>query len=180
MNSPDYVKIINKNHFNRLLGLMKDGKIISGGKSDPKNSMIEPTILDNVSINSNIMKEEIFGPILPVLTFDKIEEAIEIANKNPNPLSMYLFTKNKKIENIILKNIRAGGGCINDCVMHISNPNLPFGGISTSGMGRYHGRSSFEIFSNQKGILKRSFPFDIPMRYPPYKNKLKFIKMILK
>jgi aldehyde dehydrogenase (NAD+) len=178
--SSDYVKIINKNHFNRLLSLMKDEKIIFGGKSDPKKNMIEPTILENVKLNSKIMKEEIFGPLLPVMTFEKIDEAIEIVNKNPNPLSMYVFTKNKKIEKLVLKRIKAGGGCINDCVMHISNPNLPFGGISTSGTGRYHGRASFDIFSNQKSILKRPFAIDLPFRYPPYKNKLKFIKMILK
>jgi len=180
MLSKDYVKIINPNHFKRVLDLLKGEKIIYGGKSNKTLNIIEPTIVENVSLNSSIMKEEIFGPILPVITFDSLNEAFDIINKIPNPLASYIFTENKKTEKQFLQNVKSGSACINDTVVQISNPALPFGGKNTSGIGRYHGRASFEAFSNQKSVLKQKTLFDLPLRYPPYKNKLKMIKLILK
>lgn len=179
-NSIDYPKIINNKHFERLLNLMKKGKIIFGGEVDKIKNAISPTLIDNVNLTDPIMNEEIFGPLLPILEYQRIDDVFKIIQKNPNPLSFYLFTNDKKIEKEIISRLKAGGGSINDTVMHVAGPHIPFGGINTSGIGRYHGRSSFEAFSNQKGILKKSFFMDNPLRYPPYKDKLKYIRLFLK
>jgi aldehyde dehydrogenase (NAD+) len=178
--SIDYAKIINKKHFDRLLSLLKKGNIIFGGIDDDVNNKISPTLIDNININDPIMKEEIFGPLLPIIEFQKIQDVFNIIQYNPNPLAFYLFTNNKKTEKEVIKKIKAGGGSINDTLMHIVSPHMPFGGINTSGIGRYHGKASFEIFSNQKAILKKSNILDNPLRYPPYKDKLKFLKWFLK
>ncbi len=180
LESINYAKIISKKHYERLLNLMKKGNIIFGGYQDQNKNMISPTLIDSIKLDDPIMKEEIFGPLLPIIEYKNINEALNIIQYNPNPLAFYLFTNNKKTEKEIIKKLKAGGGAVNDTIMHIAGPYIPFGGISTSGIGRYHGKASFEAFSNQKGILKKSNIFDNPLRYPPYKDKLKYLKWFLK
>lgn len=180
LENPNYPKIISKSHFDRLIKLLSDGNIVYGGKSI-NDQYLEPTIMDDVSLESKLMEEEIFGPILPIITFKDIEEVIDYLQNKEKPLALYLFTNSKKVKNLILKNISFGGGCINDTVMHLSNPYLPFGGIGNSGTGQYHGQYSFLLFSHQKGINEKSRYFDLSLRYPPYsEKKLKAVKRIIK
>ena len=131
-------------------------------------------------MNSKIMKEEIFGPILPVLYFEKLEEVDDIINKNPNPLALYVFSKNKKFTKTVINRYSFGGGVINDTIVHLANPRLPFGGIGKSGIGSYHGKFSFELFSHKKSIVSRSTWFDNNLRYAPYKNKLSLVRKLMK
>ncbi len=177
--SNDYGKIINSNRFNKLLTYLKNGEVFCGGRNDVTSLYIEPTILVNVSVNDAVMKEEIFGPILPVLSFNKIEEAIEIVQHNANPLAFYLFTKDKNLEKEWMKKIPFGGGCINNSVWHFTNGNLPFGGIGNSGIGAYHGRNTFTIFSHAKPVLKSSTSIDPSLKYPPFKGKMKWFKRLI-
>ena len=177
--SPDYPRIINEKHFFRLQRLMNTGKIIIGGQVDRENLYIAPTILDKVAWEDPIMQEEIFGPILPVITFDDLSEVIPQIKLLPEPLTLYLFSKNKQYQEKIIRDIPFGGGCINDTLLHFASPHLPFGGTGNSGIGSYRGKRSFDTFSHQKSILKRSFRLDIPLRFPPYKNKLRFLRRIM-
>lgn len=180
LENENYPKIINKRHFNRILSLIENQKVIFGGKNDEKNLKIEPTILDNPSKESMVMKQEIFGPILPIIEYENIEEAIQYVNDNEKPLALYLFTNSKKLENKILKTISFGGGCINDTIIHIANSNMPFGGVGYSGVGGYHGKTSFDTFSHIRSITKK-YGLDLPLRYMPYKNwKDKIIKMFMR
>ena len=161
--------------------LLKDQKIIFGGNIDDANKKIELTLIDEPSPDSKVMQEEIFGPILPVLSFEKIEEAIDFIRQREKPLALYLFTKNKKIEEKIQKEVSFGGGCINDTIIHLASSQLGFGGVGNSGMGNYHGRRSFTTFSHEKSIVKKYTWIDLPMRYMPYtKAKQKMIRMFLK
>lgn len=176
IDSDDYGKIINEGHFQRLIGYLEKGEILSGGKYNRDKLSIEPTIIGNITFEDKIMNEEIFGPILPVLEFEDIDEVFEIIDKNPTPLALYLFTKSSDLEKRIVENISFGGGCINDTIMHVSSHSLPFGGVGESGMGNYHGKWSFKAFTYEKSILKKATWIDIPLRYPPYGNKLKWIK----
>ncbi len=176
----DYGKIINLKHYNRLKGLLDNQTIVQGGNFNDDLMKIEPTIISDVSFDSQVMKEEIFGPILPMIPFDSMNEVVDIIKKFEKPLALYLFTEDKKVEDYILSNVSYGGGCINDTVMHLTNLHMGFGGVGQSGMGRYHGKLSFEAFSHQKSILKKSVKIDIPLRYPPYKDNLKKIKKIMK
>jgi aldehyde dehydrogenase (NAD+) len=179
--NPDYCRIINDKHFARLVKLIKKEKVIYGGKVEKKERFIEPTILDRVTLNDPVMKEEIFGPILPVMEFKDIEDAIKIVLSLEKPLALYLFTGDKEIEERIIKRVPFGGGCINDTMIHVTNNQLPFGGVGQSGMGAYHGEASFRTFSNVKGILKKSNHMDLSLRYPPYTDKkLDFVKKVLK
>ncbi|MEX0720162.1 MAG: aldehyde dehydrogenase [Balneolaceae bacterium] len=178
--SPDFPRIVNESHFDRLAELLKDGDVFYGGKSDRVQKYIEPTILDNISLDDNIMQEEIFGPILPVLTFSELPQVVDIINGKPKPMALYLFTKSSEAEQMIIQNCSFGGGAINDVVVHIANHKMPYGGVGKSGMGSYHGKNSFELFSHRKSIVKKSFWLDLPFRYPPYKGKLKWIKRLLK
>lgn len=176
-----YPKIINRNHFNRLVDYLQNGNVIFGGENDAEKLFIAPTLLEGVSENDKVMKEEIFGPILPVITYDDLEEAIQIAKKNPNPLSLYVFSKNKKVVKKVLDSIPAGGGCVNDTLIHLGTPYLPFGGTGSSGIGAYHGKSSFDTFSHMKGFLHRSNLIDLDIRYAPYKdNKIPALKWLMK
>ena len=177
--SPDYGRIINEYHFQRLSALLSLGKIIIGGKVIPEEKYISPTVIDTISPNFPIMEDEIFGPILPILDYNEIEEAITFINERPKPLAIYLFSHNKKSQRIILETTRSGGVGINDTVMQYGVLNLPFGGIGKSGMGSYHGKSSFDTFSHYKSVLKRSFWLETNLRFPPYKDKLKWIKRLL-
>lgn len=172
--------IVNEKHFERLMNLMKGEKIILGGTGDSRRRFIEPTILDGITFDSKIMQEEIFGPILPVLTFDSIDYTIKEIKDRERPLALYLFTKNKNIEKKVLSEISFGGGCINDTIVHLATNHLPFGGVGFSGMGKYHGMESFKVFSNAKSILKKAYFPDISVRYHPYsESKLKLIRSLM-
>lgn len=180
LNNKDYPKIINRRHFDRLIALIENQKIVFGGKNNIQTLKIEPTIIDNPNRNSMIMNEEIFGPILPIIEYENIQEAIDYIHSYEKPLALYLFTNNRKLENRILNQISFGGGCINDTIIHIANPNMPFGGIGYSGIGGYHGKSSFDTFSHNRSITKK-FRLDLPLRYMPYINwKDKAIKIFMR
>jgi len=176
----DYPKIINLHHYMRLCGLIDREKNKIGGDRDEESKKIAPTIFPNATFASEIMKDEIFGPIIPVLTYSKIDVSLEELKSRPKPLACYIFTKNRKFANKILQELSFGGGCINDCIMHLANDHLPFGGVGESGMGNYHGYHSFKTFSHEKAVLKNTGIFDIPHRFPPYtQEKLSFIRKIL-
>ncbi len=175
----NYGKIINEKHFNRLIAFLEQGKIIHGGKHDLSKLYIEPTLLDNISMQDSIMKEEIFGPILPVFSFDTKEEAMKIIRENPDPLSFYIYTSDNKKENQWLKDVPSGGACVNNSSWHVSNHHLPFGGRGNSGIGNYHGKNSFEVFSHTKAVLKTPTWFDPAIKYPPLKGKLKLFRWFL-
>jgi aldehyde dehydrogenase (NAD+) len=177
----DYPKIINEKHFGRLLGLIKDQTIFMGGESDKQLLKITPTVLENVNQESPIMQEEIFGPILPVMTFDSLQEPIDYINNNPHPLALYLFTDSRKTEKEVLAKCNFGGGCINDTIMQVASDYLPFGGVGESGMGAYHGKSSFDTFTHYRSIIRKSTIFDLKVRYLPVtKLKEKLAKFFLK
>ena len=167
LDNQNYPKIINEKHFHRLMDLMDGQEIITGGVGN-EHGQIAPTILDNVHPDSPVMQEEIFGPILPLLTYHDIEDVITSIRSRPKPLALYLFSNCKTTQKRILQSLSFGGGCINDTIMHLASHHLPFGGVGESGMGSYHGKQSFLTFSHQKSILKKSNRFDIPIRYAPY------------
>ncbi len=175
----NFPKIINEKHFHRLLSLMEGEKIVIGGHSSEETNQITPTILDHISWTSPVMQEEIFGPILPVMEFNRLEDIIPQINARPKALALYYFTTSKTNESKIIRNISYGGGCINDTIMHLASSHMPFGGVGESGMGRYHGKDSFDTFSHKKSVLKKSLRVDIPLRYPPYNNKLDLVKKIM-
>jgi aldehyde dehydrogenase (NAD+) len=178
--SYDYGKIINEKHFDRLRNYLQHGKIIYGGKHDRSSLFISPTIMDEVDEESVLMKDEIFGPVLPVLTFDDRNEAMTVIERHPDPLSFYLFTRNKKNEETWINRIRFGNGCINNTVWHFTNPHLPFGGVGRSGLGSYHGKYTFYTFSRPKSIMKTPTWFDPAIKYPPLKGKLKLFRWVIR
>lgn len=166
--SNSYDRIINDKHFERLSNLLQSGKVVIGGQTVKEERYIAPTILDNVTWHDPVMQEEIFGPILPVITFTDIDEVIKTVNANPHPLALYIFSDNKKSINKVINNISFGGGCVNDCLLHVANQYLPFGGIGNSGMGAYHGKFSFETFSHKKAIYERKPKIALGLEYPPF------------
>jgi acyl-CoA reductase-like NAD-dependent aldehyde dehydrogenase len=170
--SPDYGRIVNDKHFNRLVALLETGNIIVGGKTDAKNRYISPTVLDQITWNDLVMQEEIFGPILPVLEYTQIEEAIEQIQTQPKPLALYLFSRNPTLQQQVLQSTSSGGVAINDTIMQSAVTTLPFGGVGDSGMGQYHGKAGFDTFSHTKSIVTKPFWPDLPFRYPPYGHKL--------
>ncbi|MCS6904217.1 MAG: aldehyde dehydrogenase [Bacteroidia bacterium] len=177
--SPDYGRIINLNHFRRLQNYLNQGKVVLGGQTDESDLYIAPTIMTDIDLSSPIAEEEIFGPILPIIAYQTLEEAIAFIKSKPQPLAFYLFTQNRETEKMVLSRVQFGGGCVNDTIVHLAVPDLPFGGIGASGLGAYHGKYSFETFSHKRALLKKSnFP-DIPIRYAPYKNKLNLLKKLL-
>ena len=177
----NYVQIINDRNFDRLTSLLDPSKIYYGGHKDKSQRYIAPTILQDVCFEDPIMQQEIFGPILPVLTFTDIDKAIKNVQLLPRPLSCYVFTSSNQVKNKIIKEISFGGGAINDTIMHISNPNLPFGGVGSSGFGRYHGKAGFDAFSNFKSILDKPTWYESSLKYAPYTHKkLAIIKKLLK
>ncbi|AFZ13319.1 Aldehyde Dehydrogenase [Crinalium epipsammum PCC 9333] len=178
--SPDYGRIINEKHFNRLCKLLNTGEIIIGGENNLSDRYIAPTVIDRVSWEDAVMKEEIFGPILPVIEYNDLSEAIALVNSQPKPLALYFFSNNQQKQQQILRNTSSGGVSINDTVMHTGVPDLPFGGVGASGMGSYHGKASFDTFSHKKSILNKSFLVDLKVRYAPYKEKLKLVKQLMK
>lgn len=169
--SPSYGRIINARHFERIQKLMQRGRTRIGGQTDVSDLYIAPTIIDDVTWDDPIMQEEIFGPLLPVLTFARIEEVVTTLKPKPKPLALYLFSHTREHQTAITHQLSYGGGCINDCILQITNPALPFGGMGQSGMGAYHGRFSFDTFSHRKSIYHRTLNFDLKLQYPPYTEK---------
>ncbi|MEO6253644.1 MAG: aldehyde dehydrogenase [Ferruginibacter sp.] len=178
--SYEYGRIINEKQFDRLTGYLQRGKIVCGGNSNRDELYIEPTIMEDISLDAAIMKEEIFGPILPIISFENTAEAKAIIDNNPNPLAFYVFTSSKAKEQDWLTSIPFGGGCVNNTALHLTNHNLPFGGRGFSGSGQYHGKYSFETFSHKKAVMRTPTWFDPGIKYPPFKGKMKLFKMFIK
>ncbi|MBZ4188511.1 aldehyde dehydrogenase family protein [Niabella beijingensis] len=178
--SYDYGRIINPKHFHRLKGLMEGQQLLHGGEHNEDQLFIAPTLIDNPSLESPVMKEEIFGPLLPVIGYETEEAAMAVIRQNPDPLAFYVFTNDKKEADRWLQQVPFGGGCVNTAALHYLNKHLPFGGRGNSGIGRYHGRFSFETFSHAKGILKAHTWPDIPLAYPSLKGKLNTLKRVIK
>lgn len=177
--SEDYCRIISDRHFQRLSQLIDRDRVIMGGQIDSTQRYIAPTIMDNVTWDDPVMHDEIFGPILPVLTYTNLEGAIAQINARPKPLALYLFSQNPTTQEQILRKTSSGTVALNDTVMQVTVPGLPFGGVGDSGIGAYHGKTSFDIFSHHKSVLKRPFWLDLKLRYPPYAGKLKWVKLLL-
>ncbi|MEH2231966.1 MAG: aldehyde dehydrogenase [Nostoc sp.] len=178
-NSPDYARIISQKHFERLVSFLKDGEVVIGGENQPSERYIAPTLIDNVSLEDSVMQEEIFGPILPIIEYTDITEAIALINSRPKPLALYLFSQDKNLQKRVLQETSSGGVCINDTVMQVGVSSLPFGGVGDSGIGNYHGKASFDTFSHKKSVLQNSFWLDLKWRYAPYQGKLPLIKKLL-
>lgn len=176
-----YGKIINEKHFDRLMGLIDKSKVAFGGNGDKRELKIEPTILNDVSLSDACMGEEIFGPIMPILTYKTLDQAKEIIKTYAKPLALYVFSNDKNFVSDVLNTISYGGGCVNDTIIHIASTKLPFGGVGESGMGHYHGKFSFDTFSHKKSVVKKSVVIDLPIRYQPYtKTKDSLIRKFLK
>lgn len=178
--SPDFARIINEAHFERLTPYLADGEIITGGEADRSERYLAPTILDQVSWHAPIMQEEIFGPILPVLSFTDEDNVVELVERHVTPLALYYFSQNRNKQRRVMTETAFGGGCINDTIVHLTEHHLPFGGVGNSGQGSYHGKAGFESFSHCKSVLQRGSWLDLPFRYPPYDGKLKRLKKLFK
>jgi aldehyde dehydrogenase (NAD+) len=178
--SPDYGRIVNAQHFVRLVNYLRDGKIVHGGEQDAKDLFLAPTVLTEVLPESPVMQEEIFGPILPVLEFGDWDDALARLRDRPTPLAFYLFTRNRATEARVLAEMRSGGVCVNDVVSHMIGTGLPFGGLGESGMGSYHGRAGFDAFSHQRVVLRRATWLDTPFRYPPQRLSLKSLNWAMR
>ena len=170
LENPSYGKIINRKHFQRLQGLIDSSKVIIGGQSDAKILRIAPTVMKNVTWDDAIMGEEIFGPILPILTYESLDEAIQTVESHPHPLALYFFSEDKAAQKKVLDRCHFGGGCINDVLIHLATSNMGFGGFGESGMGSYHGIDGFRTFSHYKSIVDKKTWIDLPMRYQKYRK----------
>ena len=177
--SSDFCRVINQKNWSRLKAFIENETILFGGKTNQFENYIEPTLLDNPKLDSLVMKDEIFGPILPILSYQTDSDLEKIILSYDKPLSLYVFSENDDFSKKIIQKYSFGGGCINDTIIHFSNSRLPFGGVGNSGIGAYHGQKSFDIFSHKKGIVNKATWLDLPLRYAPYKNKLHFIKKVL-
>ena len=181
LENPDYPKIINEKHYRRILGLLEGETVLTGGEANETTLQIAPVILDGVKAEAPVMQEEIFGPVLPVLTFSSVDEAERFVREREKPLACYIFTTRKDVEKRLLQNLSFGGGCVNDTIIHLATSRMGFGGVGSSGMGSYHGKWSFETFSHEKSIVKKYNWIDLPIRYQPYtKGKEKLLKFFLK
>ncbi|MCR8847578.1 aldehyde dehydrogenase [Rossellomorea sp. SC111] len=178
--SDKFGRIVNERHFNRLRGYLEDGEILLGGNVDPGTLKIEPTLMEPRDFSVPVMQDEIFGPIFPVIEYEDLDEVIDFVTERPKPLALYLFTENPITEEKINESISYGGGCVNDTLMHIVTPYLPFGGVGESGIGNYHGESSFSTFSHYKSILKQTTKFDMSFRYPSARFGMQILKKLLK
>jgi aldehyde dehydrogenase (NAD+) len=182
-NSPDYCRIINQPNFERLSRLLpqtpQEGRVVIGGETDAAERYIAPTVIDDVAPDAAVMQEEIFGPLLPVIACNNLDEAIAFVNERPKPLALYFFSTNKQHQERVLAETSSGGGCINDTILHFSSPMLPFGGVGDSGMGAYRGEASFDTFSHHKAFIKKNFLIDIWFRYAPYKDNHRILKWIM-
>ena len=181
LKNPNYGKIINEKHFERILGLINGEKLVYGGQSEPESLRIAPTVLNNITWDDAVMGEEIFGPLLPILTFDTLDEALDTVESHPHPLALYFFSEDKAAQKKVLDTCRFGGGCINDTIIHLATSDMPFGGVGESGMGSYHGRVGFETFSHYRSIVDKKTWMDLPIRYQKYTRlKEKMMRMFLK
>jgi aldehyde dehydrogenase (NAD+) len=178
--SKDYPRIINEKHFDRLMSLVVTEKLAIGGDSSREEKYISPTVMKDVSWNDKVMEDEIFGPLLPIIPYDSLPDAIEQIVTRPKPLAFYVFSENESKRQEIITKVPFGGGCINDTVIHLANPNLPFGGVGTSGIGSYHGKKSFDTFTHYKSVFEQGSLVDIPLRYPPYEGKLSWLKLFIR
>lgn len=179
-NSEDYPRIVNKSSLERLSGYLNDGKIYYGGNIDEDNLYMEPTLIIKPDLNSPLMSDEIFGPILPILVYEDLDNVIKFINHREKPLALYYFSESKKKIKYVLTSTTSGGVTINDTIIHVANPNLPFGGVGSSGVGKYHGKESFETFTHNKSVMKRGTFIEFNIRFAPYKNKLNLVKRIMK
>lgn len=177
--SPDFSRIINAKNWSRLVEMIDETKILFGGKYTSETNYISPTLIEENSLDSLIMQDEIFGPLLPILTYEEESEIDSIISKYEKPLALYIFSERRSFCNNIIATHSFGGGCINDTLIHFSNKQLPFGGVGNSGIGAYHGKLSFDVFSHHKGVVKKATWIDVPLRYAPYKDKLALVKKIL-
>jgi aldehyde dehydrogenase (NAD+) len=177
--SPDFGRIVNDHHFDRLLGLLHAGDIVIGGGSERASRYIAPTVIDGITGGEPIMEDEIFGPLLPIIAYDDLDEAIEFVNSRPRPLALYFFSRDKSRQERVLAETTSGGGCINDTVVHFTVTGLPFGGVGDSGMGKYHGKASFDTFTHERSIIRNNFLVDVFLRYPPYKDHLRWLRKLL-
>jgi aldehyde dehydrogenase (NAD+) len=181
LSNPNYGKIINEKHFDRICGLMDPAKVVCGGQADRKTLRIAPTVMDNVTWDDAVMQEEIFGPVLPVLMYEKLSDIIDLMAEKPKPLAFYIFSENKVHIRTLTERCSFGGGCVNDVVVHLSSSEMGFGGVGESGMGSYHGREGFDVFSHSKSIMDKKTWMDLPMRYQPYRTiNEKLLRMFLK
>lgn len=181
LKNPDYGKMINDKHFTRVCGLIDESKVVAGGTFNADTLQIAPTVMDNVTFGDKVMGEEIFGPVLPILTYDGIEGAVEKINSMQHPLALYVFTNDKKVKNYVTSRCGFGGGCINDVIIHLATSEMGFGGFGESGMGSYHGKAGFDAFSHYKSMVDKKNWIDLSMRYQPYKKKVdKLIRLFLK
>ena len=182
LENPDYGKLINEKHFKRVCGLINAQKVVLGGQSNEKTLQIAPTVMDNVTWDDAVMQEEIFGPVMPILTFDDFDDIYPLLANKSKPLALYLFSENKKHIKEVTARCSYGGGCINDTVIHLATSEMGFGGVGESGMGAYHGKAGFEAFSHYKSVMDKKTWIDLPMRYQPYKNKFygKLLHMFLR
>ena len=182
LENADYGKIINEKHFERILSLIDNNKVVIGGGFDKDTLQIEPTVMDNVTFEDAVMGEEIFGPVLPIITYDKFEDVFKILRGKEKPLALYIFSENKKHIGSILSRVSFGGGCVNDVVIHLATSEMGFGGVGESGMGSYHGKYGFDAFSHTKSIVDKKTFMDLPMRYQPYNRTVygKLLKMFLR
>ena len=179
-NSKDYPRIVNQRNFDRLTIMLKNEKLLAGGDTNREDNYIAPTLIDEPGLDSEVMKGEIFGPISPVISYQTEEDLHKIISNYEKPLALYVFTKKKTFANKMISNYSFGGGTINDTTVHFANHNLPFGGVGESGVGAYHGKQTFDVFSHKKGVTKRYNWLDIPVRYAPYNGKLKILKTFMK
>jgi len=178
--SADYGRIVSQRHYERLAGMLGSGKVAVGGDAIADDRYISPTVLVDVDMDSKMMDEEIFGPLLPVIPVSSVNEAVSFINSRPHPLALYVFSDNKNVVDMVLDQTTSGGVTVNGTLMHITNPNLPFGGIGESGMGAYHGKSSVRLFQHMKPVLKRGTKLDPSLAYPPYNDrKAKIFRKVL-
>jgi aldehyde dehydrogenase (NAD+) len=180
LKSPEYPHIVNQRHFQRLQSLLGQGELLLGGRSDPGSLRMELTVLGSPRTDSPLMQEEIFGPIFPLITFEDSREVLDFVSRRPKPLALYLFSNDRAFQRQVCSRLSFGGGCINDTIMQLAAPSLPFGGVGNSGMGRYHGKASFDLFSHKKSLLHQTALFDLPVRYPPFGEKLRLLKRVMK
>ncbi len=180
--STDYGRIVSRSHFDRLQQMIEDENqhVVFGGSTDPEDLYIQPTLLDGVTFDSPSMQEEIFGPILPIISYQDLPAIIRTIKKMPKPLAAYMFSEHERAQNYFLEELPFGGGCINDTIMHVGSVHLPFGGVGNSGVGAYHGEASFQLFTHQKSILKKNTSLPVNVVFPPYKNKIKLVRGLLK
>ena len=178
---PDYPRMVNEKHYDRVMGLLAGEKTVIGGTGNRKTLQIAPAILRDISPDAPVMREEIFGPVLPVLPFRTLDEAEHFVAKRPRPLALYLFTKSRSTVRRVTERLSFGGGCVNDTILHLASSRMGFGGVGESGMGSYHGKRSFDTFSHEKSIVDKGRMLDVPLRYPPYtKTKEKLLRRFLK